>query len=132
MNSLLHASNSKTGVLVVWVLLVFLLWGCKDLGEQLLTPVQTITATVKNTETYEYQTASGDEEGARITQQAKHYTVSEIRRNASTNFVCVYVYQPRAGYVGSDYVELQAQTNAQGVSGGTSTSTVRFKFTVTN
>src|SRR5687768_6641780 len=70
-------------------------------------PVETVSVSLKNTETYQYPTVGGDEEGARIFTQASHYSISEIRRNAETNWVAVYVYRAAAGFVGSDYAEVE-------------------------
>src|SRR6266540_6200882 len=61
---------------------LFHMQGCKEPGS-----VDTVSVSLTNAQTYQYPTVSGDEESARISIQPKHYTVSEIRRNAETNWV---------------------------------------------
>ena len=75
---------------------------------------QTIDVSLLKGELYQYPTVSGDEEGARISTQAGHYAISEIRRGPTTNWVAVYVYQPAAEFVGSDQVELEILTHSDG------------------
>ena len=100
--------------------------GCRESN-----PVQTVDVSLRNTETYEYPTVGGDEEGATISTQAEHYSVSEIRRGAETNWVAVYVYRPAAGYVGSDYAEIEIRSNSTGVaSSPTRIRTVAFRFSI--
>ena len=78
-------------------------------------PVEVLTVSMSNMETFEYPTVGGDEEGVRITTQPQHAEVSEIRRDAETNWVATYVYQPVSGYIGSDRVQLEILTNSDGV-----------------
>jgi hypothetical protein len=92
--------------------------------------VETVSVSLKNTETYQYPTVSGDEDGARISTQATHYSVSQIRRNAETNWVAVYVYRPTAGFVGSDYAEIEVHTGSDGASAPTSIKTIAFRFVI--
>lgn len=73
----------------------------------------------------------GDEDGAAIVSQAHHYAVSEIRRNAQTNWVAVYIYQPALGFVGSDHVELEVRTGSDGASPG-NVKRIAFSFQVTD
>ena len=77
---------------------------------------QSIDVSLQKDALYQYATVSGDEEGARISTQAGHYAISEIRRDSTTNWVAVYVYQPAAGFVGSDQVELELLTHSDGAS----------------
>lgn len=77
---------------------------------------QTIDVSLQKGELYQYPTVGGDEEGARISTQAGHYAISEIRRDSTTNWVAVYAYQPVAEFVGSDRVELELLTHSDGVS----------------
>src|ERR1041384_7772709 len=76
--------------------------------------VQTVSVSLSNSEVYQYPTVGGDEEGATISSQAGHFRISEIRRDASTNFVAVYVYQAATGYVGSDSAEIRITSSADG------------------
>ena len=97
--------TTKTLSLTLAVFFSLLVSSCKDQGNP-----ETIIITLTNTETYQYPTVGGDEDGAVIVSQAQHYSVSEIRRNLQTNWVAVYFYQSSPGYVGKDYVELEIHT----------------------
>lgn len=79
-------------------------------------PVEVLNVSLSNIDTFEYPTKGGDEDGARVATPPQHAEVSEIRRNAETNWVATYVYKPVAGYVGSDVVELDILTSSDGVS----------------
>lgn len=92
--------------------------------------VQIVNVSLKNTETYQYATVGGDEEGARISHQAKHYTLSEIRRDAATGFVATYVYQSTAGFVGSDYSEIEVLTGSDGASAPKNIKRIAFHFVI--
>jgi hypothetical protein len=94
------------------------------------TPVEIVDVSVRNTETYEYPTVGGDEDGAVITTQAAHYTVSEIRRSQETNWVAVYVYRPSEGFVGQDRAEIEIREGSDGASAPTRIRRVEFRFTV--
>ena len=93
-------------------------------------PIETINVSLKNTEVYQYPTVGGDEDGARISIQAKHYRTSEIRRNAETNWVGVYVYQPAVGFVGSDHVDIEVLTGSDGASLPSNVKNVAFHFDI--
>ncbi len=51
--------------------------------------------------------AFGDEEGAGIIKQAKHFKVSEVDREKGT-----YYYQPQDEFVGADSVEIEVSKGA--------------------
>jgi len=74
--------------------------------------VEAVKVSLQNGKMYQYPTVSGDEDGARIALQPQHYMISEIRRNAETNWVATFVYQPTAGFVGSDYAEIEIPTGS--------------------
>jgi hypothetical protein len=95
--------------------------GCADSDR-----VETVRVSLSNAATYQYPTVGGDEEGARIITQAKHYRVSEIRRNEATNWIATYVYQPTDGFVGSEYVEIEILAGSDGASPPTKTKRVGF------
>jgi hypothetical protein len=101
--------------------------GCKELAGS-----ETVSVSLRNTEEYEYPTVGGDEEGARISSQGSHYSISEIRRDAETHWVAVYVYRPAAGFVGSDKVEIEILTGSDGASAPTNIRRVAFRFDVHN
>jgi len=109
---------------------VVLAWpACSDYGQEPTQPVQVIDVQLRNTDTYQYAGSCGDEEGLRITRQAHHYRVSEIRRDRSTDWDCVYVYQPAAGYVGGDSADVEMST--VGSLSPARASSLRFRFAVT-
>ena len=99
--------------------------GCKDPDS-----VETVIVYLKNTETFQYRTVGGDEEGATIAVQAAHYSISEIRRDAATNWYAVYVYQPAAGFVGEDHAEVEVHTGSDGASAPTNIRKVVFRFSI--
>ncbi len=69
---------------------VFHIQGCKEPGS-----VATVSVSLTNAQAYQYPTVSGDEESARISIQPKHYIISEIRRNAETNYVATFSFTNR-------------------------------------
>lgn len=79
-------------------------------------PFELMTVSLSNTDTFEHAMVGGDEEGAAIRTEPRHAEVSEIRRDAETNWVATYVYQPVAAYVGSDHVQIEIYTGSDGAS----------------
>jgi len=92
--------------------------------------VEFLSVSLLNTDRYRHPTVGGDEEGARISMQATHYSVSEIRRDSETNWVATYVYQPTAGYTGTDDVELEILSSADGATAPQLTKKVRLHFSI--
>ncbi|MCA9730623.1 MAG: hypothetical protein H6696_16660 [Deferribacteres bacterium] len=91
-----------------------------------------VDATIKTSEIYEYHTGiSGDEEGAAIKTQAKNFEISEILRNASTNFEAVYRYKSNTGFVGLEYVELELKTGSDGASPPKNIKNIKIALQVT-
>jgi hypothetical protein len=76
--------------------------------------VEALSISMRNTDQYQHPTVGGDEEGAKISMQASHYSVSEIRRDSETNWIATYVYQPTAGYTGADYAEIEILGGSDG------------------
>jgi hypothetical protein len=111
--------------------LVLLLLGAV-LGCREREPVQVVNVSLSNSELYQFPTVGGDEEGARISIQAKHHSVSEIRRSAATDFVAVYVYQAAPGFVGSDDAEIEVLTGSDGASAPTNIKRIAFRFVIHN
>ena len=99
--------------------------GCKNPDA-----VETVIVYLKNTETFQYRTVGGDEEGARISTQAAHFSISEIRRDASTDWYAVYVYQSAAGFVGEDHAEVEVMTGSDGASAPTNIKKMVFRFSI--
>lgn len=73
----------------------------------------------------------GDEEGATISRQAKHFSSSLVERDISKTKV-IYKYQPTQGFIGSDEVELQSQRGSDGSSHNKDKLITTIKFTITN
>lgn len=101
--------------------------GCRD-----SVTVDYVTASLASGETYTYPTVGGDEDWARISTQPKHFSVSEIRRNAGTNWVITFVYQAASGFVGMDRAEIEIMTGSDGASPPTNVRRVVFTFEVHN
>src|SRR5688572_30079697 len=99
--------------------------GCKGSDSS-----ETVIVYLKNTETFQYRTVGGDEEGATISVQAAHYSISEIRRDASTDWYAVYVYQPAVGFVGEDLSEVEVMTGSDGASAPTNIKKLIFRFSI--
>ena len=94
--------------------------------------VQVVEVSVSNTQLYQFPTVGGDEEGARISTQAKHHSVSEIRRSAASDFVATYVYQAAPGFVGTDDAEIEVLTGSDGASAPTNIKRTAFRFVIHN
>lgn len=118
---------AMTNRLVVLLISVVHFAGCSDLDS-----VKTVRVSLQNTETYQYPTFVGDEEGTSLSTQAKHYTISEVRHDSTTNWAAVYFYQAAAGYVGSDYSAIRIYRGSDGASPNTHITEVRFYFDVHN
>jgi hypothetical protein len=71
----------------------------------------------------------GDEEGASISTQAKHFQRSEIIRDASTDYGAVYYYQSEEGFSGMDSVEIETCTGGTGT-GCTDIRTLQLVFRI--
>lgn len=94
--------------------------------------VQTIDVSLSPGQSYEYPTVGGDEEGARVVTQAGHFAISEIRRNAETNWIATYVYEPKADYSGPDGSEIEVLTGSDGASPPRQVTRVVFRFSIEN
>jgi len=79
---------------------------------------------------YELPTVGGDEEGARISVQARHFMISEIRRTPETGLIATYVYRPSVGFVGTDYAEIEVLTGSDGASPPSAVRRIQLYFTV--
>ena len=80
---------------------------------------ETIFVSLRTSETYQFAMVTGVEDGARIVSQAEHFSLSEIRRDSTTNWSAVYVYAPSAGFLGEDGVQLEITTGSDGASAPT-------------
>jgi hypothetical protein len=91
---------------------------------------EVISAVLRSDETYQLDLVSGDEGGARVVEQARHFAVSEVRRDASTSWAARYVYAPAAGFVGNDRVELEVLSGSDIVSVPARSRRISVRFTV--
>ena len=121
---LLKAMRYLIPILIVCILIP----ACRQIR---LGPKVDVEATISNTEEYRYDTGiSGDEEGASIITEPEHSMVSELIRDASTNFSVVYRYVPDSTYTGEDRVVIETCTGGLGRSCGTY-GRIRFDLTIT-
>jgi len=114
-------------ILVILVLLIFvsLFAACEEEPSY-----NEINVEISNSELYQYPTVGGDEEGARIKTQAKHFEISEIRRSLETKYVATYTYKSKADFVGQDFVEIEILTGSDGASAPTNSEIVKIIFTI--
>lgn len=74
------------------------------------------TMTISNSDTLHYSLGSfGDEEGASILQQARHYQISELKHEVNSGEIS-YRYKADSAYTGKDYVELRSARGSDGES----------------
>ncbi len=118
----------KSPVLIILIMAVLAITGCEDNSA---TDDGSLRFVISNSEIFEYRTGiTGDEDGATIYQQAEHFAISEIRRNADTGYEAVYFYQSEADFVGNDYVELELSTGSDGASPPTDVETVAIELII--
>ncbi|MEZ5106345.1 MAG: hypothetical protein R2757_17720 [Draconibacterium sp.] len=102
---------------LVTFLTVFFIWSCNS--DEVPTNDITKNIVLKSGQIYIYDfNILGDEEGATIITQPKHADISEIIRDATTNWSVVYRYKPVDGYTGSDSVEIKTCTGSDGTNCG--------------
>ncbi len=90
-----------------------------------------INTTIRLNNSYEYDLgAFGDEEGATITKQASHFSVSALER-LSTGAI-FYNYTPTTNFVGTDEVEIKSARGSNGASANNKIILTTIKITVTN
>ncbi|MBK8806953.1 MAG: hypothetical protein IPO21_10040 [Bacteroidales bacterium] len=110
-------------------IIVFMLYRCNKIDNK---TDKTIDVELKANELYKYNTRiSGDEEGVGISSQASHYTISEVIRDSTANYTCVYNYKPELNYTGTDQVELKLSTGSDGGSPSTNIEYIKIKFNIT-
>ena len=117
-------------ILILILLLIYIFVGCKNSSSP-NTDKKTLTPEIRVNEIYEYKTGiSGDEEGVEITKQANHFKISQIVRNADTNFEAVYKYMPETDFAGTDSVELKVSTGSDGASAPTDIKIIKILMRV--
>ncbi len=93
---------------------------------------QTITETIRVNQSYQFDLGSfGDEEGASISKQANHFSISSVDREVNTGKV-IYKYTPATNFVGTDEVEIKSARGSNGSSPNNKIILTTMKFTVTN
>lgn len=97
--------------IIMIIMLTGSLFSCE---EEIVTHVKNVT--LKNTELFIFDLGIyGDEEGARIIRQARHYESSVIIRDASTSYNTVYQYKALVEYYGFDEVEIETCSGGEGI-----------------
>lgn len=129
----LHEQSTNKLVMKYSVIILIaafsILTGCEDISQKTVKTSFDIQLT-KN-QSYEYNTRiGGDEEGAVISIQATHFSISEIVRDNSTNFVAIYKYKPELDFMGTDMVEIKTSTGSDGASPSTNFEYITINFTI--
>lgn len=121
----------KTILILIFVFGISILnQSCKN-DSSLNSTKNTIYVTINTDDTYEYDLGYfGDEEGAYISKQAKHFQVIEIERIIASGKV-IYTYQPIENYVGIDEVEIKSERGSDGATPNDDIITTLIKFTIT-
>lgn len=111
------------------ILTVLAVWSCTS--DEIPSDKNTQDIALKSGQIYIYDfNISGDEEGATIITPPKHAEISEIVRDATTNWSVVYKYQAVAGYSGTDAVEIETCTGGDGTNcGETKLYLIQFNIT---
>ena len=91
-----------------------------------------INVEISNSELYQHPTVGGDEEGARIKIQAKYFEISEIIRNAETNYVATYTYKSKTDFIGRDFVEIEILTGSDGANAPINSEIIKIIFTISD
>ncbi|UII26169.1 hypothetical protein LVD15_23160 [Fulvivirga maritima] len=109
------------------IILSLIFISCGDDDADLQTRVIDVDLTMN--EVYVFNSGnSGDEEGGEIINQASHFSISEIDRDSAMQII--YRYQPEAGYVGIDHVQIQLATGSDGSGPSTQFEYVTFNFNI--
>lgn len=116
--------------LMLAVVLIFIISACNDSDTINQPAYENLNVALKSSEVYQYTTVSGDEESASILVQAKNFEISEIIRNAETNYTAVYKYKPKTDFTGTDYVELKIETGSDGASQPTKIQIIKINFVI--
>lgn len=121
----------KTILILIFVFGISILSQSYKNDSSLNSTKNTIYVTIITDDTYEYDLGYfGDEEGAYISKQAKHFQVSEIERIIASGKV-IYTYQPIESYVGTDEVEIKSERGSDGATPNDDIITTLIKFTIT-
>jgi hypothetical protein len=120
----------KLKLILASMLIIASCISCED--SSIITDEDSIDIQLSMNQNYEYNTLiGGDEEGASISIQAKHFEMSEILRDSTTNYMAIYRYKPALDYVGTDRVEIKTSTGSDGASPPTHIEYITINFTIT-
>lgn len=96
------------------------------------TVTHTVSETIKANQSYQFDLGNfGDEEGASISKQANHFSISSMNREVHTGKV-IYKYTPEINFVGTDEVEIKSARGSNGSSQNNKIILTTIKFTITN
>ena len=105
---------------------------CNCEKEEIVEKNETFLISLKNTEEYIHDfKISGDEDGATIKLQAKHFSISKIIRNESTKWSVFYHDKLATGLIGSELVEIETNTGSDGSVNGKN-NIVKLFFQITD
>ena len=94
---------------------------------------ETITKNLKVNESYEYNLGSfGDEEGAGISKQAQHFSISEIDYTQINSSVIIYKFKPALNFEGVDEVQLKSSRGSDGSGPNKNIIYTNIKFVIAN
>ena len=94
---------------------------------------ETITKNLKVNESYEYNLGGfGDEEGAGISKQAQHFSISEIEYTQINSSVIIYKYKPALNFEGVDEVQLKSSRGSDGSGPNKNIIYTNIKFVIAN
>jgi hypothetical protein len=83
-------------------------------------------------ETYQFDLGIfGDEEGASISKQATHFSVSEVERDNNSGKI-IYKYTPATNFVGTDEVQIKSERGSDGASPNNKITYTTIKFIIIN
>jgi hypothetical protein len=120
----------KRKIIILLHLIILLCISCEEKFP--IIEKSSIEVQLTKNQSYEYNTLiGGDEEGAIISIQAKHFSVSEIERDLSSNFVAIYKYKPELDYLGKDMAEIKTSTGSDGADPSTNFEYITINFSIT-
>ncbi|GAA4289851.1 hypothetical protein [Aestuariibaculum suncheonense] len=94
----------KTILLVLAVVTVICQFSCSN--DEPDVDLQELDFDIKNLENFEYSLGFfGDEQGARISEQAKYFEISELEDDVNREII--YTYKSEIGFTGVDFVEIE-------------------------
>lgn len=115
--------------------MIFSLQSCKkDSTRELASePIsRTIVQTIRSNQSYQFDLGNfGFEEGASISKQATHFSISSVDRIIDTGKI-IYTYIPATNFIGTDEVEIISARGSDGASPNNKLVYTTIKFTVIN